>query len=41
MINIGAKFLRADLHIHSYGKDTGSFDVEDETMIPEAIVDTR
>lgn len=35
----GAKFLRADLHIHSYG-EFGSFDVTDHTMTPEAIVDT-
>jgi ABC-type lipoprotein export system ATPase subunit/histidinol phosphatase-like PHP family hydrolase len=39
MENIGAKFLRADLHIHSYG-DFGSFDVGDTTMTPMAIVDT-
>ena len=36
---IGAKFLRADLHIHSYG-EFGSYDVADHTMTPEAIVDT-
>ncbi|MGO3719356.1 MAG: TrlF family AAA-like ATPase [Mesonia hippocampi] len=35
----GAKFLRADLHIHSYG-EFGSYDVKDETMTPEAIVET-
>jgi len=35
----GATFLRADLHIHSYGDDTGSFDVKDHSMTPEAIVD--
>ncbi|OAV76078.1 macrolide transporter ATP-binding /permease protein [Bacteroidales bacterium Barb7] len=34
-----AKFLRADLHIHSYG-EFGSYDVGDHTMTPEAIVDT-
>jgi len=39
MENIGAKFLRADLHIHSYG-EFGSFDVADTTMTPMAIVDT-
>lgn len=39
-INIGALFLRADLHIHSFGKDDGSFDVSDSTMTPENIVDT-
>lgn len=33
----GARFRRADLHIHSYG---GPFDVTDATMTPEAIVDT-
>lgn len=38
-LNPGAKFLRADLHIHSFG-DEGSFDVKDETMTPESIVDT-
>lgn len=37
--NSGAKFLRADLHIHSYG-DEGSFDVTDTSMTPEKIVDT-
>jgi len=35
----GAKFLRADLHIHSFG-DFGSYDVTDVSMTPEAIVDT-
>lgn len=39
MKNIGAEFLRADLHIHSYG-EFGSYDVEDTTMTPQAIVDT-
>nr|WP_210758460.1 PHP domain-containing protein [Croceimicrobium hydrocarbonivorans] len=34
----GARFLRADLHIHSYG-EFGSYDVTDHTMTPEAIVD--
>ncbi|WP_417860207.1 TrlF family AAA-like ATPase [Winogradskyella sediminis] len=34
-----AKFLRADLHIHSFG-EFGSYDVTDNTMTPEAIVDT-
>lgn len=38
-ISSGAKFVRADLHIHSYG-DEGSFDVSDTTMTPENIVDT-
>lgn len=33
----GARFLRADLHVHSYG---GSHDVMDSTMTPEAIVST-
>lgn len=32
----GARFMRADLHIHSYG---GSHDVKDTAMTPEAIVD--
>src|ERR1022692_423845 len=32
----GAKFLRADLHIHSFG---ASHDVKDVTMTPEAIID--
>jgi len=39
MKNIGAKFLRADLHIHSYG-EFGSYDVTDTSMTPNAIVDT-
>src|SRR6187401_1393479 len=34
----GANFLRADMHIHSYG-EFGSYDVTDHTMTPEAIVD--
>lgn len=34
----GAQFVRADLHIHSFGPG-GSFDVKDSTMTPEAIVD--
>ncbi|GAA0203629.1 AAA family ATPase [Kangiella japonica] len=38
--NNGAQFIRADLHIHSYGKDSGSFDVNDQDMTPERIVDT-
>lgn len=33
----GARFYRADLHIHSYG---GSHDVKDQLMTPEAIVKT-
>ena len=33
----GARFLRADLHIHSFG---ASHDVKDATMTPAAIVDT-
>lgn len=36
-IPAGARFFRADLHIHSYG---GSHDVKDSTMTPEAIVGT-
>ncbi len=39
-INSGARFVRADLHIHSFGEDTGSFDVVDEQMTPQSIVDT-
>jgi ABC-type lipoprotein export system ATPase subunit len=35
----GANFLRADLHIHSYG-EFGSFDVTDDAMAPQAIVDS-
>lgn len=38
-INCGARFYKADLHIHSYGED-GSFDVTDTTMTPENIVNT-
>ena len=38
-MSTGAKFLRADLHIHSYG-EFGSYDVIDTTMTPQAIVDT-
>jgi hypothetical protein len=33
----GAKFLNADLHIHTFG---GSSDVKDTTMTPQAIVDS-
>jgi DNA repair ATPase RecN/histidinol phosphatase-like PHP family hydrolase len=36
----GAGFVRADLHIHSYGNDDGSFDVKDEEMTPLNIVET-
>ena len=39
-LNSGADFVRADLHIHSYGKEDGSFDVKDEQMTPQNIVDT-
>jgi ABC-type lipoprotein export system ATPase subunit/histidinol phosphatase-like PHP family hydrolase len=39
LINAGAKFYKADLHIHSYGEE-GSFDVADTAMTPENIVDT-
>lgn len=35
----GAYFLKADLHIHSYG-DGGSFDVDDYQMNPQNIIDT-
>lgn len=38
-LSSGAKFVRADLHIHSFGDD-GSYDVTDATMTPEAIVET-
>lgn len=38
--NNGARFVRADLHIHSYSSDTGSFDVNDDKMTPQNIVDT-
>jgi predicted metal-dependent phosphoesterase TrpH/ABC-type lipoprotein export system ATPase subunit len=34
----GAHFLRADLHIHSYGPG-GSYDVRDAGMTPQAIID--
>jgi hypothetical protein len=34
-VPVGARFYRADLHIHSYG---GSSDVTDEAMTPAAIV---
>jgi ABC-type polar amino acid transport system ATPase subunit len=33
----GARFYRADLHIHSFG---GSHDVKDQTMTPKSIVET-
>jgi ABC-type lipoprotein export system ATPase subunit/histidinol phosphatase-like PHP family hydrolase len=39
-LSFGADFVRADLHIHSYSPDDGSFDVKDEGMTPENIVDT-
>ena len=35
----GALFYKADLHIHSYGIGTGSYDVTDMTNTPQAIVD--
>ena len=35
----GASFLRADLHIHSYGEEA-SYDVDDPGMTVEGIVDT-
>jgi ABC-type cobalamin/Fe3+-siderophores transport system ATPase subunit len=34
----GAHFLRADLHIHSFG-DQGSYDVKDAAMTSEGIID--
>ena len=39
VISSGANFLKADLHIHSYG-DGGSYDVDDHQMNPQNIVDT-
>jgi len=33
-----ARFRRADLHIHTYGPGVGSYDVQDESMTPEAVV---
>jgi hypothetical protein len=36
-IDNGAKFLNADLHVHSYG---ASADVRDKTMTPEAIIES-
>jgi len=39
-INSGAKFVRADLHIHSFGVDDGSYDVNDSSLTPKNIVDT-
>lgn len=38
-MSAGALFYKADLHIHSYGMGTGSFDVTDTTNTPQAIVD--
>lgn len=38
-VSIGSQFVRADLHIHSYGLSDGSYDVTDINMTPEAIVD--
>ncbi|MDX2504251.1 MAG: AAA family ATPase [Gammaproteobacteria bacterium] len=38
-INSGSKFVRADMRIHSYGSG-GSFDVRDDNMTPQNIVDT-
>lgn len=34
----GAKFVRADLHIHTFGEN-GSYDVKDTQMTPQNIVD--
>jgi predicted metal-dependent phosphoesterase TrpH/ABC-type lipoprotein export system ATPase subunit len=34
----GAKFVRADLHIHSFGEN-GSYDVKDNLMTPQNIID--
>ena len=38
-ISNGAHFVKADLHIHSYGNG-GSYDVTDSQMNPQNIVDT-
>jgi len=38
LIDNGAKFYRADLHIHSFGK-YASYDVSDTDMTPERIID--
>lgn len=37
MVSNGAHFVKADLHIHSYG-DYGSYDVEDPQMNPNKVV---
>lgn len=39
-MNTGALFYKADLHIHSYGEGSGSFDVTDTSNSPQAIVET-
>ena len=39
-MNTGALFYKADLHIHSYGEGSGSFDVIDTSNSPQAIVET-
>ncbi len=39
-MNNGAVFYKADLHIHSYGKGMGSFDITDVSNTPTTIVDT-
>lgn len=39
-LSAGADFVRADLHIRSYGEQGGSFDIDDAGMTPENIVDT-
>lgn len=38
-VSPGMEFIRADLHIHSFGDD-GSFDVTDNQLTPENIIDT-
>src|SRR5438034_1365745 len=38
-VSRGADFIRADLHIHSFGPG-GSYEVSDSQLTPEAIVDT-
>lgn len=39
-VSSGAKFYRADLHIHSFDPKTGSYDVTDTQMTPENIIDS-
>lgn len=39
-MSYGALFYKADLHIHSFGNGTGSYDVTDTSNTPQNIVDT-